>query len=71
MSLRLSLYDAATNCARDGATAVITLKSGVQFEGALEKQTTPDAETVHVKPRAGDGWATILVSEIAAVEARR
>lgn len=67
-AIRLALHDAATNCSRDGATAVLTLRSGKQVSGQLEKPTVTD--TAHVKTLTG-GWATVLVAEIAVVEAVR
>lgn len=66
MSLRLSIHDAATNCTRDGARAEITLKSGVQFDGKLEKPSHSGFDTVHMKTR-DSGWATIQFDEVAAV----
>lgn len=71
----IALHDAATNCVRDGATAVLTIKGGPQITGKLEKPIGSlhvEGATVHVKPSgSGGGWAVVLVSEIAAVEARR
>lgn len=66
--MRLTLSDAATNCHRDGALAKLTLRSGVEFEGKL-KQPSSGGVTAHMK--IGDGWATILIEEIAAVSTRR
>lgn len=74
VSISLSLHDAATNCARDGAICTLTLKSGVKISGQL--QQTPDgvtfskAETAHMKTD-GQGWTTVLIGEIAAVGVRR
>jgi hypothetical protein len=73
--LPIALIDAATNCARDGAVAILTIKGGVQITGFLEKPIGSlyvEGATVHIRPSgSGDAWATVLVSEIAAVEARR
>lgn len=69
MSLRLSIFDAATNCARDGAVAVVTLRSGVQFEGKLERPGAAEEPTIHMKMDGG-GWATIDFDEIAAIESK-
>jgi hypothetical protein len=68
MSIRLALADAATNCARDGATVAITLRSGAQVEGQLRKPS-PSTETVFIDQSDG-GWTTLVVDEIAAVAAR-
>jgi hypothetical protein len=65
-SMNLALHDAATNCARDGATAILTLRSGVQITGGLEKLGGADLGTRHVKTETG--WATITTDEIVAVE---
>jgi hypothetical protein len=69
MSIELALADAATNCAKQGATAVITLRSGVQIEGKLKRNTGADLGTRHLETATG-GWATFRVEEIAAVQAR-
>jgi hypothetical protein len=69
MSIGLALADAANNCTREGATALITLKSGVQIIGSLQRQSGADLGTRHV--HTATGWATFLVDEVAAVEARR
>jgi hypothetical protein len=66
--LNIALFDAATNCARDGATAIVTLRSGVQLEGKLERPY-PNPTTGHLKTKDG-GWITFCVEEVAAVEAR-
>jgi hypothetical protein len=65
VSLTLALLDAGTNCERDGATAEITLKSGVQFKGKLKRPTDPII-TVHMETEL-DGWTTIDFNEVAAV----
>jgi hypothetical protein len=67
VSIDIALVDAATNCARDNATAVITLRSGARFEGTLARASASD--TAHLKTDVG-GWVTIDKKEIAAVEAR-
>lgn len=67
--MRLSLNDAATNCQRDGAVATVTLRSGVQFEGKLEKPSSAYENTAHMKFDDG-GWTTIDHDEIAAVGVR-
>lgn len=69
MSIDLALADAANNCARQGATAVVTLRSGIQLEGQLERASGADLGTGHLK--TGGGWATFRVEEVAAVEARK
>jgi hypothetical protein len=70
MSIELALADAANNCERDGANATITLRGGVEITGKLEQRGGGgDLGTVHI--RHGDGWSTVLVSEIAAVSSHR
>ena len=67
--LAIPLLDAANNCEHDGAEAILTLRSGVQFRGKLKK--LPSASAIaHLKTSEG-GWATVLVEEIAAVSAVR
>jgi hypothetical protein len=68
VSLNLALADAANNCDREGATAIITLKSGVQYEGKLDREKL-DTGTAHMTLTHG-GWVTIDKDEIAAVEAK-
>lgn len=68
MSIRLALVDAAKNCAERGATATITLKSGVQFKGKLQRASAI-TDTHELRIDSGLGWVTFLVSEVAAVEA--
>lgn len=65
--MKLALHDAANNCVRDGATAILTLRSGVVVKGDLQKPTGTDS----VLLRTPDGWVTVLIEEIAAIEARR
>lgn len=65
----ISLIDAANNCSRDGAQATLTLRSGKEITGRLEKPQS-GADTAHVKLVDG-GWATALIEEIAAIESRR
>lgn len=74
-SIVLALHDAATNCARDGATVILTLRSGVTVVGRLEKPTSANPPTVQIKTASTNhvqrgGWATVLTEEIAVVEAR-
>lgn len=77
MSIELALADAANNCVREGALVTITLKSGVQYTGKLERVTGSDFGTRHMKidkpayPGDGGGWVTMLTGEIAAVESHR
>lgn len=67
MSLRLALTDAANCCAREGASATLTLKgSGVQVTGKLDGPAV-HADTAHIHKPDG-GWATLALNEIAAVE---
>jgi len=67
MSLAIALIDAATNCERDGASALLTLRSGREISGKLDKRVGGSL-TVHVKLSDG-GWSAVLVDEIAAVTA--
>lgn len=69
MSINIALVDAANNCARQGARATITLKSGVQFTGSLKHESGADLGTVHMNIESG--WATIDRDEIAAVHSHR
>ena len=66
MSLQIAIADAARNCARDGATATLTLRSGATFSG---KFLACGSSTVHIQTTTG--WATLLLDELAAVEVRR
>lgn len=66
----ITLSDAATNCARDGATAVLTLRSGVQFEGKLKKAPAAFPTTAHMEHDDG-GWTTLLVAELVAVTTKK
>lgn len=69
--LSIAIHDAARNCSRDGATAVLTLRSGHQIVGTLQTPGPVDgAVTVHIRTENG-GWATVLTEEIAAVESKR
>lgn len=70
MSMRLAINDAANNCAREGARAEITLKSGRQFDGVLAKPSTPGFDTIHMNTQ-DDGWATIDLDQVAAVRSYR
>lgn len=65
--MRLSLSDAATNCVRDNATACLTLRSGVQLIGVLKKSDSAYEKTAHMS--VDGGWVTVLIEEIAAVQA--
>lgn len=68
MSINLALHDAATNCARDNAICTLTLKSGVQLVGHLEKAPSGFAKQVTLYMRTdGCGWTTVVKDEVAAV----
>jgi hypothetical protein len=64
-ALAIALLNAATNCERNGATAVLVLRSGREIEGKLERWQS-GATTAHVKGKHG-GWSTALIEEVAAV----
>lgn len=64
--LRLALVDAANNCERDGATATLTARCGVQWHGTL-KRPLPHARTCIVYKPDG-GWCTVRIRDLAAVE---
>lgn len=68
MSINLALVDAANNCVRVHAKAVITLHSGIQYEGELEREKV-DMGTVSVNTKKG-GWVVIDKEQIAAVESK-
>lgn len=68
-AIHVALLDAATNCERDSAVAVITTNAGATVEGYLRRPST-GAETVMVETQGG-GWATVAVEEIAIVESKR
>lgn len=68
--IRLALADAANNCARESATAVVTLRSGVQLEGRLDHKSNADIDTRQIKTKGG-GWITFRIEEVAAVESKR
>jgi hypothetical protein len=74
MSLILALFDAAKNCDREGAGAIITLKSGRQLAGRLKHEsggfTAGGTGQLHT-PSPSDGWITFAVDEVAAVESTR
>jgi hypothetical protein len=70
MSIELALADAANNCAREGARALIVLRSGHRIDGKLKQESGGDLGTRHVIKDDG-GWATFLVEEVAAVESHR
>lgn len=65
----IALIDAASNCLKHGATAILTIRGGPQISGYLEKREHHEQTTAHVKTKTG--WATVLVEEIVAVEARK
>jgi hypothetical protein len=69
MSIELALSDAAKNCAEQGATAIVTLRSGAQLEGSLQRDSGADLGTRHFRTSLG-GWITFCVEEVAAVEAK-
>jgi hypothetical protein len=69
MSMNLALVDAANNCVRENAQATLTLKSGVQFTGKLEKPSPSFPDTVHLKTPSG--WVTIDRDELAAVASHK
>lgn len=66
--LDLAIIDTANNCASRHAVAVIVLRSGVRFEGNLEKPDGP-TPTAHLRLEGG-GFVTIDKTEIAAVECK-
>lgn len=68
--MNISLIDAATNCQRDGAIAIVTIRGSAQFTGKLDKPDSADPKSAHIKNLNG-GWATILTDEIVAIETRR
>lgn len=64
--IEIAIADAKKNCDRDGATAIVSLNSGIQYQG------TPEAlpgNFVHMRLSHG-GWVTIAQAEIAAVESK-
>lgn len=65
MSLALAIADARRNCERRGAVVILTLRSGVQFQGRFGSDIGP--ADVHIQKPDG-GWVTVLTDEIAAVE---
>lgn len=67
MSIGLALADAASNCARYGATATLTLRSGVRITGELKRENSTYGITVRLRKPDG-GWATVDTDEIVAVE---
>jgi hypothetical protein len=67
MSIDLALADAANNCERRGAVATITLKSGIEVVGRIERTNANlTMGTVVVHTLTG-GWTTVVKDEIAAV----
>lgn len=71
-AMNLALADARKNCREHYAIATVTLRSGVQIDGRIEgmEPAFPIEETVHMKTDHG-GWATLLSSEVVAVQVRR
>jgi hypothetical protein len=63
--LAIALLDAATNCEKDNATVILTLRSGREIGGKLERWQS-GATTAHIKSKDG-GWSTVRIEEIAAV----
>jgi len=64
----LALIDAANNCYNTyEARCVLTLRSGKQFTGKLEKKPSGFMTSAHMKNDAG-GWVTVDSLEIVAVE---
>lgn len=70
MSINLALADAANNCVREGALTTLTLRSGVEIVGKLQRVGPSDLGTVHIRHGNG-GWTTVIVSEIGAVTSHR
>jgi hypothetical protein len=66
----IALVDAANNCAREGAKATVTLKSGVQITGRLDRPRNGERGTGHVYTEGG-GWATFRIDEVAMVASHR
>lgn len=70
MSIPLALHDAAKNCAEHGGVITITLKGSAQLVGYLKH---PAGGSFHMETtgmvETERGWATFLVSEVAAVGA--
>lgn len=69
----LALADAAGNCEKHGAVAVLYLRSGAELRGKIDRtheRAFPLQRTVHIKNEFG-GWATIASNEIIAVEVRK
>lgn len=69
MSIDLAIADAARNCRDSGVVAVVTLKSGVQYEGDLIGRRNTDLDSSNMR-LPGGGWVTFLHDEVAAVESR-
>jgi hypothetical protein len=66
-AMGIALRDAEINCERDGGEAVLTLRSGKEVRGRLERGVNT---TAHLKT-VGGGWSTVLIEEIAAVSVVR
>lgn len=67
MPISLALADAKKNGDRENARCRITLKSGIQYDGKINVNL---GGTVNLY-LDGDGWVTIDIDEIAAVESHR
>jgi len=64
----LALADAANNCYNNyEARCTLTLRSGKQFTGKLEKDPDGFMTNAHMKNGAG-GWVTVDSLEIIAIE---
>lgn len=67
----LVLFDAANNCIRHNAVAVITLKgSGVQYEGKINKGFLVTYSDTVTLEQDGGGTVAIDRDDIAAVETK-
>jgi hypothetical protein len=71
--LVLSLHDAANNCRDHYALARVYLRGGQVLDGVIDWEYKEHLkDTVHMRTGpGGTGWATLLTSEIIAVEVRR
>lgn len=65
MSLELALADAANNSINHNAYTRLILRNGVELTGQIDKRFGRNDESCHLK--IGDGWVTVLRSEIIAV----
>lgn len=78
----LALYDAAKNAAEhSNVENTVTLRSGAQIVGRLQRSDIPSPDTYimqvgrwehngFVQSFCEEGWCTIAVAEVAAVESR-